>query len=121
MPRFHFSSYWQCWSRTLATNDHGIFELNLTPVNGRQQDWDEQVKPERIRVHRTTRSKNDKDVDTLPFLVVERMCAHLGLLLTSRLLHNDYLSQVTIEQIVEANKRHNGGGVPLQNILGGLA
>lgn len=41
------------------------------------------------------------------------MQAEYELELTERMLNFDYLTEVTVEDIRDANKKSNGGGVPL--------
>lgn len=107
---FHFSSYWQSWSRVLSENHpHGPFvEVNLTP----NLKWDEDVKPIRIRFHGTARGENDKVVAELPVEIRDLMAGNLGEDLTNRLLTEDFLPQIDYELY----KKSNNGGANFEDI-----
>lgn len=103
---FHYSSYWHMWSRVLTSTHKGrggnFVEVNLTPI----RNWQEEVAGIRIRVHCTSRGRDDKTVATLPPEVRAKMVKNLGEELTQRLLTEDFLSQIDWERY---QKACNGG------------
>ena len=64
-----WNSYWGTFNRVLGHVDRsdvrGIVEVNLTAVNGIDGDWD-RVRYCRVRVHGTSRGRNDTFHETLP-------------------------------------------------------
>jgi hypothetical protein len=107
---FILCTYWRRWSRILSTNhQQGHFvEVNLTPI----RSWEEDVSHIRIRLHGTARDPSDKLVTELPPEVKSNMINHLGEELTSRLLTEDFLSQIDWERF----KVKNNGGAKLEDI-----
>lgn len=115
MFRFHFSRYWGMWSRRIGTINGMIVELNLTTMYC-SPDSCEHNKQEIFRVHCTDSEPKDRDVNELPQRVIEQMELHYGKELASRLINHDYLSEVSLEDILKAERKSNGGGVPFQFI-----
>jgi len=115
MKKFHWSSYWHCWSRVLTNNSHepgcSFVEVNLTPVNGNnarslKAGYENQVKLIRIRAHGTLRGPNDKETNELPDEALAEMKEYVGEDLTARLINEDFLSQIDWRLY---NKFNNGG------------
>lgn len=118
--KFHYSSYWGNWSRVLLKEGWYV-ELDLTPIGGlgglenpRQL---EDIKREKIRVHGTSRQHKDIDTEHLPEEVTAKMIESLGATLTHRLLHHNYMNEITLDEIRNANSASNGGGVPFSFII----
>lgn len=115
MSKFKYCNYWMTWNRCFPMFGNNFIELDLTPVNpGTASAW-EKTKQEVFRSHGTI-DKKDKFVEVLPELIQLRMEKFYGYDLTNRMLHHDYLSEITLEDIFNANCKSNGGGVPLQAI-----
>lgn len=111
---FHYSAYWQTWSRVLSENDGVIVELNLTPANPQwDRSWKEQVETTWIRRHRTPLGDKDQLVSQLPDEVMEQMRKHLTESLVIWLLRTEFLPLIDWEKFEE----HNNGGAPLHKIL----
>jgi len=100
---FHFSGYWQTWSRVLSENHpQGPFvEVNLTPIPCsyiHAYTWKKEIAPIRIRAHCTPRYYGalggNKRAYVLPENVKLEMIQNLGKEITERLLTEDFLSQI---------------------------
>jgi hypothetical protein len=97
MTLFHYSGYWRTWSRLLLSQfDNQYVELNLTPVNPTyDRSWEEQVRTETIRRHRTPHDVHrDKITDKLPEEVLAEMHKRLGKDFVQKLLTYDYISNI---------------------------
>lgn len=117
---FHYCSYWGTWSRVLKVYEHSVIELNLTPINGSQREWDEQVKPIEFCAHGTMFDfRSDDIVEELPPQVRERMVEHIGEDLTRRLIETDWLPLLDIKRVSEG--RYGGGGLPFAECAKGRA
>lgn len=98
--KYRHNAYWRTWNRSLGSNQHGIWEANLTPVNASfgQKEWDRQVASIKIRCHRTPPSYSDMFVDELPTEVLEQMLDHLSTDVVCKLLFADLTSDIDYDK-----------------------
>lgn len=116
-PKFKYNSYWGTWNRCFGLdNGNNFIELNLTPVNGFRHGKIDEIRGEVFRAHGTYPDRKDIETDELPAEVVAEMKQFLGDELVEKLLNHDYLAEITVEDIIAAREKSNGGGVPLQAI-----
>jgi|GEM_PF-5936592 cold shock CspA family protein len=113
-PVFGFSSYWHTWYRLLALykEDNRLAReivVCLTPIN---DEWSEDVKP--ICILDRFACSFDKDnpgpFPILPDDVRENIETAVGPDLAKRLLTEDFMVQITIEQIQAAERNNRGSG-----------
>lgn len=108
---FHHSKYWGTWSRVLLQQGVWYVEVNLTPINPTLSgSWEAQVRPIIIRRHCTLLSAEDLH-QRLAAAVVARMVQKVGERLTTRLLTEDFLSQIHLPTL---ERTMRGGGLTLE-------
>lgn len=108
---FHFSSYWQRWSRVLSsTHPNGPYvEVDLVPIpNSYDNSW-ATVENTIIRVHATESKESDIITCVLPSKVEAEMRANLDIFVVDFLLHEDILSLIDFDLY----KENQNGGCPL--------
>lgn len=111
---FHYSGYWQTWSRVLSHVDGWTVEVNLTPIpSAPASEWDRDVRPVRIRRHCTALGRGDVVCEALPPEVRVQMERHLGLGKTAFLLQEDILPRIDWVEF----QKHTNGGCDLQDCL----
>lgn len=118
--KFVFSNYWRTWSRLLAVPANPsvyVASVVLTPINGFRDYTLANVQKETLHPFHGYLPKENIAQTTLPTLVRKEMEKHLGESLTKRLMTYEYLSEINAEEIEQACKKSNGGGVPLSFIL----
>jgi hypothetical protein len=117
MKLLHYCSYWGTWSRVICpyTHEHGVIELNLTPVNpGFPHSWAEQIEPIIFRHHGTQLGRRDIwGYIPLPEDWKAFMVEKIGEELTNRLLTEDWLPLLDIPKVKWGQPR--GGGISFQD------
>lgn len=108
--KFHYSSYWGTWSRTLGRRDFYTVELDLTPVNGDRGDW-ARVRDIWVRQHCTSPGRNDVDVSKLPADVWSWIGEQVGGDIRHMLMTYDFLPKIDWDRYDAANN----GGCAYQN------
>lgn len=106
---FHYSSYWETWSRVLRERDErgNTVELNLTPIRCcSSSTWDNHVKGGVICNYFTVGGPHDKLVPELPPEILDSMVQNLGMKEVYFLLNEDFLPQIDWEKY----SRFNNGG-----------
>jgi hypothetical protein len=111
---FHYSKYWGNWSRVLQERDGWYLEVNLTPINGRYDNytkhlWDTQVAPVILRHHCTVPQPGEM-VARIPPMVVTAMMMNVGVETTHRLFLDDLLQEVDLPTMLI---KMRGGGISL--------
>jgi hypothetical protein len=95
------------WSRVLNNDEGETIEVNLTPIPCCfDSSWEKDVKPIRIRRHRTMLGQNDQMVKELPEKILAIMKENLGEELVNRLLSEDFLTPIDWDKY---NQKCNGG------------
>lgn len=117
--KFRYCYCWKRWARVIWAMSGNVIELDLTPINGFRSDnsYVKRCELENFRSHCTSASPRDKFTNHLPEAVVKEMQAAYGEFITHRLIHHNYLQSCSPKDIMIANERSNGGGVPWSHVL----
>lgn len=115
LPVYHFGGFGRLWNRVIYREKGNTIEFSLQPLNS--WGWDEDVKPIRFRYHCTAPDKDDGDYASLPDFTRDEIAEVVGIELANRMLTENFLDTVSVEQIIAANRKSSGGGVPLEKIL----
>lgn len=122
-PIYVYSSYWRNWSRRVMVKVSYPFadapdlsltswmEVSLEPIGSRS--WDE-IATMRLRLHGTSRSRNDLVTRDLPDRVRSCMEAHLPKELVEFMLTGDIYGAIDFPKFYEAERQnYGGGGLPI--------